>query len=155
MSLTISIAQELDAESIYQLTAALADYEHEESLLTLEKVRKYGFGKNKMFEAVIAHFNGKPVGMAVFFFAWASYSGAPILYGEDLFVLPEYRGRGIGKKIIQKLECIANERECCEMRWVVYDWNEKAIGFYNKLGATVRKDIIAVHYKMRQLETKV
>ena len=67
------------------------------------------------------------------------------LYMEKIYiVLPEYRGRGIGKKIIQRLAEIATERECYQMRWVVFDWNEKAIEFYKKLGATVRQDLLRV-----------
>jgi GNAT superfamily N-acetyltransferase len=144
MTLKISTAQESDIDILYQLTSALAEFEGNKISLTQEKLRKYGFGVNKIFEAVIARKDEKPVGMAVYFFVWVGFAGAPALYGEDLFVLPEYRGQGIGIKIIQELARIATERECCQMRWVVYDWNEKAIGFYKKMGAIVRQDLLQV-----------
>ncbi len=147
MSLVISIAKESDVATLYRLTVALAEYERktpEQILVTEQKLKKWAFGPNKAFEAIIAYWEGKPVGMAAYFSVWVGFAGETALYLEDLFVLPEYRGRGIGTKLMQELANKAKERECYQMRWSVFDWNETAIEFYKKLGAEVRQDLLSV-----------
>jgi GNAT superfamily N-acetyltransferase len=77
----------------------------------------------------------KPVGFALFFHTFSTFMGMPGLYLEDLYVKPEMRGKGVGKKLFRKVAQIALERDCGRLEWSVLNWNEPAIGFYKKLGA--------------------
>ncbi len=121
-------------------------------MVTEQNLRKYGFGPDRSFQAIIANWENKPVGMAVYFFAYSGYVGMPILYLEDLFVLPEFRGRGIGTKMLQALTYRAKEQRCSRMQWAVFDWNKDAIDFYENLGATVRQDLLQVRLEMDNLD---
>ena len=144
MPLQIRPALESDVNTIFELTYALALYERktpDQILVTEEKLRKRGFGPAKVFDAVIAFENQVPCAMAVYFFMYAGSIGDPILYIEDLFVLPEYRGRGIGTSLLAELSRIASERECQRMEWHVFAWNTAAIRFYESIGSTVREDL--------------
>ncbi len=75
------------------------------------------------------------MGFALYFFTFSTFLGRPTLYLEDLFVVPEFRGRGIGKALLKQLAQIALEKECGRMEWAVLDWNEPAIRFYQSIGA--------------------
>ncbi len=144
LAISISQAQESDVETLYQLTLALAAFERktpDQISVTKEKLREWAFGPNKVFEALIARYGEEPAGMAVYFFTYAGSMGAPILYGEDLFVLRQFRGQRIGTKMLQELARKAEERGCCRMQFAVFDWNENATSFYKKLGATIRRDL--------------
>lgn len=144
LCISISPAQESDVEAIYQLTIGLAMFERktmEQILVTREKIQELAFGPNKVFEAIIARNGAESIGMAVYFYAYAGSMGAPILYGEDLFVLRQFRGRGVGTNLLQELARKATERGCCRMQWSVFDWNKDAINVYEKLGATIRRDL--------------
>ena len=86
-------------------------------------------------ECILAFDEGVPAGFAVFFSTYSTFLARPGLYLEDLFVVPEMRGRGIGKALILHLANLANQRKCGRMEWSVLDWNEPAINFYEALGA--------------------
>lgn len=86
-------------------------------------------------ECVLAFDDDVPAGFAVFFFSFSTFLARPGLYLEDLFVVPERRGRGVGKALLLHLAKLANERGCGRMEWSVLDWNESAIKFYEGLGA--------------------
>jgi GNAT superfamily N-acetyltransferase len=86
-------------------------------------------------ECVLAFAEGEPAGFAVFFPTYSTFVARPGLYLEDLFVVPEQRGHGVGRALLLHLARIANERGCGRMEWSVLDWNESAIGFYEGLGA--------------------
>jgi GNAT superfamily N-acetyltransferase len=144
LSISISQARESDVETLYQLTVALAAFERktpDQISVTREKLRRWAFGPNRVFEAIIARNGEEPVGMAVYSYIYAGSMGAPILYFEDLFVLRQFRGQGIGTKMLKVLARKALERGCCRMQWAVFEWNENAIKFYEKLGATIRRDL--------------
>ena len=86
-------------------------------------------------------FSGEtPIGFALFFTNFSTFLGRPGLYLEDLFVLPEWRGRGVGRRLLAHLATLAVERNYGRMEWAVLDWNAPAIGFYERLGAQVLKD---------------
>ncbi|MBI2497214.1 MAG: GNAT family N-acetyltransferase [Opitutae bacterium] len=89
---------------------------------------------------VIAEEDGQPAGFALYFFNYSTFLSKPGLYLEDLFVKPEFRGRGTGKALLLHLAKIANARGCGRMEWAVLDWNEPARGFYQKLGAVPLDD---------------
>lgn len=137
MTLSIRPATEADLPLIAQLIRDLADYEklaHEvrfDETVMGEKL----FGNRPYAEVVIGELNGAPQGFALFFHNFSTFEGKPGIYLEDLFVRPEARGLGLGKALLAHLAMLAVERDCARLEWSVLDWNEPAIGFYQKLGA--------------------
>jgi GNAT superfamily N-acetyltransferase len=115
----------------------LAEYERlsHEAVMTDDVLRETIFGARRYAEVLLGYADGKPVAFAVFFHNFSTFLGRPGLYLEDLFVLPEMRGRGFGRAMLVALAKIAVERKCGRFEWAVLDWNETAIGFYKKLGA--------------------
>ena len=133
-----------DAAVILRLIRGLAEYErlarHVEA--TIGRIRRHGFGRRPYFETIICRKGGQPVGFALYFFTYSTFLAKPSLYLEDLFVVPEERGNGAGKALLKALARIAVRRGCGRMEWAVLDWNRPAIGFYRRLGATLRKEWI-------------
>jgi GNAT superfamily N-acetyltransferase len=119
------------------LIRGLAEYEHllHECEATEEKVRASLFGERPDAEVIIADVNGEPAGFALFFHTYSTFLAQRGLYLEDLFVLPEHRGHGVGRALLIHLARLAIERECGRFEWSVLDWNEPAIRFYRSLGA--------------------
>jgi GNAT superfamily N-acetyltransferase len=93
------------------------------------------FGPRPAAEVVIAHVDGQPAGFALFFHNFSTFLGQPGLYLEDLFVLPPYRGLGLGRRLMVHLAQLAVARGCGRFEWSVLDWNAPAIRFYRGLGA--------------------
>lgn len=126
-----------DVPLILSLIKALAEYERlsHEVVATEAQVRESLFGAKPHAEAVIARVQSEAVGFAVWFHTYSTFLSRPGLYLEDLFVLPAWRGRGIGGALIRHLARIAVERGCGRMEWAVLDWNDPAIGFYRSIGA--------------------
>jgi GNAT superfamily N-acetyltransferase len=137
--LSIRNATCADVSLILDFIRRLAEYEREpDAVVATEKdLLRDGFGKDPKYRCLIAEWDGKPAGFAFFFFNYSTWLGKPGLYLEDLFVLPEMRGNGIGKALLQKLAQIAVEENCYGMRWQVLEWNEPALKFYETLGATI------------------
>jgi GNAT superfamily N-acetyltransferase len=131
-----------DAPVLFELIKALADYEKLSHAVTgnVETLKAHLFGENPYAEALIAECEGKVVGYGLFFYNYSTFLTQPGLYLEDLFVLPDYRGRGIGKALIKSVGKIAIERNCGRLEWTVLDWNQPAIDFYQNLGASVLPD---------------
>lgn len=155
MSITITKATKSDVQTILELTVALAEFEKktpEQILVTREKLERWGFGPDKVFDAYIARKDDKAIGMAVCFFKYAGSVGEPIFYIEDLFVLPEERGKGYGKSLFKYLAGLALERDCCRMEWMVFDWNETAKNFYQSVGCIFRSDLIQVRLEGNELK---
>ena len=136
-NLTIRPALECDVPLILSFIRKLAEYEKlaHEVTASEEGLRQGLFGPAKNAEAVIAYAGDAPAGFAVFFHNFSTYPGRPGIYLEDLFVDPEYRGRGLGKALLSHLEALARERGCVWLQWAVLKWNQPAIDFYNSLGA--------------------
>jgi GNAT superfamily N-acetyltransferase len=107
---------------------------------TDEGLRKTLFGERRYAEVVFACVDGDPVGFALFFHNYSTFLGKPGIYLEDLFVRPEARGRGIGKRLLTWLAQTTVERDCGRLEWSVLDWNEPSIGFYRSLGAVLKKE---------------
>jgi GNAT superfamily N-acetyltransferase len=126
-----------DTETVLRLIKELAVYEKmlEQVIATPELIRESLFGKNSNAEAVIAYYNNKPVGIAIYFFNFSTFVGRRGLYLEDLFVIPEMRGKGFGKSLLIYLAKVAKENNCGRFEWAVLNWNEPAINFYKSLGA--------------------
>lgn len=126
-----------DVGIIMQLIRDLATYERapEEVASTEEQLSEVLFGSRPAAEVRLAFEDDQPIGFAVFFHNFSTWLGRPGLYLEDLFVKPEYRGKGYGRALLRDLARIADERGCGRMEWAVLNWNEPAIKFYEKLGA--------------------
>ncbi|MGE5624700.1 MAG: N-acetyltransferase family protein [Bacillota bacterium] len=136
-SLRIRRATADDAPLILSLIRELAEYEKllHEVTATEAGIRESLFGAKPVAECVIAEQAGKPAGFALFFHNYSTFLGKPGLYLEDLYVKPELRGKGIGRKLLVHLAQLALERGCGRFEWAVLDWNEPAIRFYKGLGA--------------------
>ena len=130
-------ATERDVPVILSLVKALAEYERMAGDVVADEalVHESLFGPAPSAEVVIARAGAEPVGFAVWFYNHSTFLGRRGLYLEDLFVVPEWRGRGIGRALLVYLAKVALERECGRMEWAVLNWNEPAIGFYRSLGA--------------------
>jgi GNAT superfamily N-acetyltransferase len=134
---SIRPAREADVPVVLQLIKALAEYERDPdaAVATPELIREALFGERPAAEAVIGWEGDQPVGFALWFHNFSTWLGRKGLYLEDLFVLPEKRGKGYGKALLLHLAGIARERGCGRMEWAVLDWNTPAIEFYKALGA--------------------
>ena len=134
--LTFREARAEDTGLILSFIRALAEYEHMTDQVTADEVllREWIFEKKKA-EVIFAVMEGREVGFALFFHNFSTFLGKAGIYLEDLFVLPEYRGRGFGKAILQRLSQIAVERGCGRLEWACLDWNQPSIDFYLSLGA--------------------
>ncbi len=126
-----------DVEVILAFIRGLAAYEElaHEVVADEDTLRHSLFGGRPAAEVLIAELDGGPAGFAVFFPSFSTFLGKAGLYLEDLFVLPELRGRGVGRELLACLARIALARDCGRLEWSVLDWNEPAIRFYQRLGA--------------------
>ena len=141
MGLTFRFAEEQDTPLILDFIRRLADYEHLlDQVVADEATLADQLFEKKNAEVLFALEDGKEVGFALFFHNFSTFLGRAGLYLEDLFVLPEYRGKGYGKAILQRLAAISLERGCGRMEWWCLDWNQPSIGFYKSLGAEPMSD---------------
>ncbi len=133
----IEPATEKDVPDILSLIKGLAEYERlaHEVVATEESLRESLFGARRVAEVILGYAGTAAVGFAVFFHNYSTFLGRPGIYLEDLFVLPEWRRRGLGTQLLSYLAREAVARNCGRLEWSVLDWNEPAINFYKKLGA--------------------
>ncbi len=136
-SISIRPAAPDDCAFILSLIQQLAAYEKLSQMVVAneEMLRESLFGARPAAEVVLGCWNGTPVGFALFFPTFSTFLGRPGLYLEDLFVQPEYRGRGIGKALLAHLAKLAVERNYGRVEWAVLNWNTPAIDFYQSVGA--------------------
>lgn len=138
MSFVIRKAEPTDAPAILRLIKALAEYEKLLEYLETDesRIRETLFGERPRAFCDIAEVGGEPVGYAVWLYSYSTFSGRHGIYLEDLFVVPEHRGAGIGKALLLGLakRCVAEGLG--RLDWAVLNWNEPSIGFYRSLGAT-------------------
>ena len=134
--LTYRFANEDDCGLILEFIRALAAYEKmsDQVVATESLLREWIFEKQKA-EVIFACEDGKEVGFALFFHNFSTFLGRAGIYLEDLFVLPEYRGKGYGKGLLRKLAQITEERGCGRLEWWCLDWNKPSIDLYRSLGA--------------------
>ena len=139
---TLRPAAPADCTAIVGLIRELAVFEKLEHLVvvTPESLQPQLFGPRPAAEAVVAEVDGVVVAFALFFTNFSTFLGQPGLYLEDLYVQPAHRGTGLGKALLQHLGALAVARGCGRFEWSVLDWNENAIRFYEKMGASVMPD---------------
>lgn len=130
-------ATERDVPAILALIEGLAEYEKLSAEVTATEagLRESLFGRNPAAEVLVAWADAAPVGFAVYFQNYSTFLGRPGIYLEDLFVLPEWRRRGHGRRLLAEVARVALERKCGRLEWAVLDWNEPALQFYRSLGA--------------------
>jgi GNAT superfamily N-acetyltransferase len=135
--ISIRESEKEDIPLILNFIKELAEYEKlsGEVFATEENLNDYLFGSNKYAEVYIAEYENEPAGQVLFFHNFSTFKGKPGLYIEDLYVRPQYRGKGIGKALISFVIELAKRRNCERVEWVVLNWNESAINFYQNVGA--------------------
>jgi GNAT superfamily N-acetyltransferase len=138
----ISRATERDVPLILQLIRELAEYERAptEAVATVEALNAALFAEPPAAEVLLAHFDGEPAGFAFFFYNFSTWTGKRGIYLEDIFVRPAMRRHGIGRLLFKEIAAIAVGRDCPRLEWSVLNWNELAINFYRKIGATAKDD---------------
>lgn len=143
-----------DVSLVLSFIKELAEYEKlsHEVVATEAILKETLFGGNSPAEVVIGYLDSKPVSFALFFHSFSTFLGYPGIYLEDLFVRPEARGMGIGKKMLAYLAHLARSRKCGRLEWSVLDWNETAIGFYKGIGAKPLEDWIVYRLTGEPLE---
>ena len=136
---TLRPATPADLAAIVGLITELADFEGLTHLVvvTPESLYPHLFGARPVAEAVVGEVDGRVVAFALFFTNFSTFLGQPGLYLEDLYVQPAHRGTGLGKALLSHLGALAVQRGCGRFEWSVLDWNQRAIDFYEKMGATV------------------
>ena len=140
----IRAANENDVAVILALIKDLAEYEHlsHEVAATEEDIRQSLFGDRPVAQALIGEHEGIPISFALFFYNFSTFLGKPGIYLEDLYVQPEYRSNGFGRRMLAHIARLAKERNCGRFEWSVLDWNEPAIRTYDRLNATPMKEWI-------------
>lgn len=126
-----------DVPLILSFIKGLGEYEklNHEVVATEEGLCESLFGENPKAEVILGFYQNEPVAFALFFHNFSTFLGKPGLYLEDLFVKPEYRGKGFGKVILTYLAKLTRERNCGRLEWSVLDWNEPALKFYRSIGS--------------------
>ncbi|MDR1587790.1 MAG: GNAT family N-acetyltransferase [Treponema sp.] len=132
----LRFAEKEDTPLILEFIRALAEYENLLDMVeaTEEDLRDCLFEK-KMAELIICEYDGRPAGFALFFHNFSTFLGRPGIYIEDLFVRPEFRGRGLGKLLLEFIAETAVKRNCGRLEWACLNWNEPSIKFYKSQGA--------------------
>jgi GNAT superfamily N-acetyltransferase len=142
MTVSIRPATRNDVPVIAELIRGLARFEklEHEVVMTEDMLTAALFGQRPYAEVLLADDEDQPVGFALFFHNFSTFLGRPGIYLEDLFVVPEHRGKGIGQLLLATLARLAVERGCGRLEWAVLDWNQEAIRFYERLGARPNSD---------------
>jgi GNAT superfamily N-acetyltransferase len=140
----IRAATEDDAAVILALIKELAEYEKlsHEVEATEADIRQSLFGDRPVAETLIGELEGDPIGFALFFYNFSTFLGKPGIYLEDLYVKPDFRSNGFGRKMLAHIARLSKERNCGRFEWSVLDWNEPAIRTYDRLNARPMKEWI-------------
>ncbi|MEO8154992.1 MAG: GNAT family N-acetyltransferase [Rhizobacter sp.] len=141
-SVLLRPAELRDVVSIVGLVRELAEFEKLTHLLqvTPEKLRPHLFGEKPVAEAMVAELGGEVIAFALYFTNFSTFLAQPGLYLEDLYVQPAHRGKGVGESLLGRLGKLAAERGYGRFEWSVLDWNQSAIRFYERMGATLMRD---------------
>jgi GNAT superfamily N-acetyltransferase len=141
-ALRLRPAQPTDIPQILAFIRELAEYERapEQAVATPGDIEQYIFGKHPLAFAVMADWEGSPAGFALWFYNFSTWEGRPVLFLEDLFVRPSFRGKGIGKALLKHLAAVALRKGCTRYVWQVLDWNTPSLDFYKSMGAKVLEE---------------
>ncbi len=155
MSISVRKTEREDADVLLRLIVALADYEKlsppdEDAQRRL--VRDL-FAKRPRVESMLAELDGVPVGYTFFFETYSTFLALPTLFMEDLFVLPEHRGKGAGSALFRAMAELAHNRGCGRMEWTVLDWNQPSIDFYERFGAKRSSEWLPYRLTRPELQT--
>lgn len=153
-------AGENDFNLLIGLINELADYEKlpRPDHKAIERLKRDGFGERPAYNVFVGEVEGNIVAYAIYFFTYSSFLASLTLYLEDIFVLPEYRSKGIGKELFLYCAKLALELGCGRMEWHVLDWNKLACDFYKKIGAKQLKEWIPYrlnHEELKRLVNRV
>ncbi len=137
MAITLAPVTPDEISVLMELIRELARFEklEHEFVATAEGLHTAFFGAQPSAGALLARVDGEPAGYAIYFSTFSSFTGRPGVWLDDLFVLPQFRKRGLGRKLIEAVAKIAAERGCARFEWLALDWNERALEFYRGLGA--------------------
>jgi GNAT superfamily N-acetyltransferase len=154
-SLIVRSATPEDVPVIHSFIRALAEYEKlsHRFRATEQDLRETLFGDRPYAEVLIAQIANVPVGHAIFFHNYSTFLAQPGIYVEDIFVLPEYRGRGAGKALLQAVARLALDRNCGRLEWAVLDWNTPSIEFYRRCGADVMGEWLGCRMSADQMKS--
>jgi GNAT superfamily N-acetyltransferase len=135
--LRLRAAEAGDETAIFDLIGQLADFEQLRAQMVgnVSDLRRHLFGEPRFAHALIAEWDGRAAGFALYFFNYSTFLCRPGVYLEDLFVRPDYRGRGIGHALLTQVETRARAAGCGRLEWSVLNWNQAAIDFYQRFGA--------------------
>jgi GNAT superfamily N-acetyltransferase len=135
--LTLDVATPDDVPTLLVLIGELAEFERlaHEVVVTEASLRDALFAERPVVETVIARVDGEVAGFVIYFHNFSTFLGRPGLCIEDLYVRPSHRGQGVGRGLLAHVAALAGERGCGRMEWSVLNWNRRAIGFYESLGA--------------------
>ncbi len=138
----IRFATTSDVPRILNFIRQLAEYERMADRVVADEnvLRESLFGPHPAAEVLLCEVDGRPVGFALFFHNYSTFLGRAGIYLEDLFVEPDFRGRGFGRALMQRVAQLAVQRNCCRLEWAVLDWNRPAIDFYKALSAEAMSD---------------
>lgn len=151
--ITINKVSKSNFENFFELILELAKYE---KLTPPEKkakarLKKDVLSKKNSVESYLVYYNKQPVGYAILFYTYSSFLALPTLYLEDIFILEEYRKKGVGQEMFDFCKKLAKKKDCGRMEWAVLDWNTPAIKFYEKNKAKPLKDWIYYRLTKEQL----
>ncbi len=153
-AMAIKQAESSDVPAIMEMIKGIAEYENLTHQLEVTEERLEGqlFCENPVARALVATENGIHVGYAIFFYNFSTFIGKPGIYLEDLYVKPDYRGKGHGKALFLEVARIAHEEDCGRMEWMALDWNEPALDFYKQQGANLMDEWRLLRFNRDDLE---
>jgi len=142
MNITLAPVTSAEIPVLLELIRELAKFEklEHEFTATAESLHTAFFGPQPAAGALLARVDGEPAGYAIYFSTFSSFTGRAGLWLDDLYVLPQFRKRGLGRRLIEAVARLAAERGCGRFEWIALDWNERALEFYRSLGAQTLDD---------------
>ncbi len=152
-NINIRIGNESDLPEVLALVKELAAYEKapDEVDVTLEEMKNWGFGKDKIFEFFVAEHENKIVGIALYYYKYSTWKGK-CLFLEDIIVTEAFRRYGLGSKLFHEVTLVAQQKKVRRMEWQVLDWNEPALNFYKKYNAHLDGEWVNCKLTYQQLQ---